>query len=199
MEISQLFPDRIKKGKKGNWASCTSCIPYERSKEKVINLKYIDTRISHKVPLVKKTKRGNIVGESNPKGNSSGEHSHSTPLFLNSDQVSIPSVTTYFTSRRIFKKRERERGAWREDWFTTSSASAFSAVTKSRGMVFRIQNLLKMFQNCGLWEKQGSLTGPREMYSTTFSDWYEDEVSNAKSKISFSHFFNIFFFHSEGE
>lgn len=107
MEISQLFPDRIKKEKRGT-GQVVHPVFHMNDPKKKLNLKYIDTRISHKVPLVKKTKRGNIVGESNPKGNSSGEHSHSTPLFLNSDQVSIPSVTTYFTSRRIFKKRERE-------------------------------------------------------------------------------------------
>lgn len=42
-----------------------------------------------------------------------------------------------------------------------------------------------MFQNCGLRKEEGSLTGPREMYSTTFSDWYEYEVSNAEELFFF--------------
>lgn len=170
MEISQLFPDRIKEG---NWASCTSCILYERSEEKKLNLKYIDTRISHKVPLVKKTKRGNIVGEFKFKREFIWRTTHTPPpsLFLNSDQVSIPSVTTYFTSRRIFKKRERERQALGERIdLQPALHQHFPQSQRVEEWFFRIQNLLKMFQNCGLREKQGSLTGPREMYSTTFSD-----------------------------
>lgn len=108
MEISQLFPDRIKEGT----GQVVHPVFYMNDpKRKKLNLKYIDTRISHKVPLVKKTKRGNIVGEFKPKREFIWRTTHTPPpsLFLNSDQVSIPSVTTYFTSRRIFKKRERER------------------------------------------------------------------------------------------
>lgn len=192
MEISQLFPDRIKEG---NWASCTSCILYERSEEKKLNLKYIDTRISHKVPLVKKTKRGNIVGEFKPKREFIWRTTRPPPLSLPEFWSGLDTLRNhlFYISQDIQKERERERQALGERIdLQPALHQHFPQSQRVEEWFFRIQNLLKMFQNCGLREKQGSLTGPREMYSTTFSDWYEDEVSNAKSKISFSHFFFFF-------